>query len=289
MGTQYSGGERYATWTSRPQYKGPLRFKMNKNIVFHESALAVLAITPEASVDLVYIDPPFGTGHKQGLRRKSEGQVISQISYDDPNINYMEWLQAHVEAIKHVLKPTGTMYLHLDHHWVHYAKVMCDEVFGADCFMNEIIWAYDFGGRGKRCWPKKHDNILVYSREPDKHVFNWDDIDRIPYMAPSLQKDPERAEKGKVPTDVWWMSIVGTASKERNGYPTQKPVKLVERAILASSPKDGLIMDVFAGSGTTGEAAHRTGRRFVLADTSPWAIEVMKERFKDLDITWVEG
>lgn len=285
--SSFSGHEGYSSWTSRAPSK-TVTLKMNKNIIFHQNALAVLHATQEGSVDLVYVDPPFGTGNRQGLRRRKDGQVISQITYEDPNIDYQEWLRAHVEAIRRVLKPTGTMYLHLDYRWVHYAKVMCDEIFGSDCFVNEIIWAYDFGGRGKRCWPKKHDNILVYSREPDKHIFNWDDIDRIPYMAPGLQKDPERAEKGKVPTDVWWMSIVGTASKERNGYPSQKPVKLVERAILASSPPGGVVMDVFAGSGTTGEAAHRNGRTFVLADVSLWAMEVMKKRFEGLDITWVE-
>lgn len=258
------------------------------NRVYNQPAQEVLSATTPESIDLVYIDPPFGTGNKQTLNRKKDGAVVSKIDYQDPDVDYIAWLRPHVEAIRTVLKPSGTMYLHLDHHWVHYAKVMCDEVFGRECFLNEVIWAYDFGGRGKRCWPKKHDNILVYVKTPEQHVFNWDDIDRIPYMAPGLQKDPTRAESGKVPTDVWWMSIVGTASKERNGYPTQKPVKLVERAILASSPPGGTVMDVFAGSGTTGEAALKHGRNFILADASPWAIEVMKERFKDKEITWTE-
>jgi site-specific DNA-methyltransferase (adenine-specific) len=259
------------------------------NTVYHRNALGVLGVTASDSVDLVYVDPPFGTGDKQSLARKKNGEIVSWITFEDPNVNYIEWLKGHMCEVHRVLKPNGTVYLHLDHHWVHRAKVMMDdEVFGPESFLNEVIWAYDFGGRGKRCWPKKHDNILVYVKDPNDHVFNWDDIDRIPYMAPGLQKDPARAEAGKVPTDVWWMSIVGTASKERNGYPTQKPVKLVERAVLASSPPGGLVMDVFAGSGTTGEAAHRHGRNFVLADTSPWAVETMKERFKDVDVIWVE-
>lgn len=257
--------------------------------VYHQSALAVLERLDAGSVDLIYIDPPFGTGHKQSLARKKAGEVLSYVEYEDPNRSYIEWLKAHMVACKRVLRSNGTVYLHLDHHWVHRAKVMMDdEVFGAESFLNEVVWAYDYGGRGKRCWPKKHDSILVYVKDPKDYVFNWDDIDRIPYMAPGLQKDPGRAEAGKVPTDVWWMSIVGTQARERNGYPTQKPVKLVERAVLASSPPGGLVLDVFAGSGTTGEAAHRHGRRFILADTSPWAIEVMKERFKDIDINWVD-
>ena len=257
------------------------------NTVYHDTAMGVLQETPEGSVDLVYIDPPFGTGHSMSLSRKKNGEVVGKISYLDPRTDYHEWIKQHMLAVHRVLKPNGTVYLHLDHHSVHRAKVMMDDdVFGEESFLNEIVWAYDFGGRGKRCWPKKHDSILVYVKDPKNYVFNWDDIDRIPYMAPGLQKDPERAEAGKVPTDVWWMSIVGTQAKERNGYPTQKPVKLVERAILASSPVGGVVMDVFAGSGTTGEAAHKHGRSFILGDSSPWAIEVMQERFKDISIDW---
>ena len=263
------------------------------NKIYHDNALNVLSFLQESSVDLCYIDPPFGTGNKQSLSRKQEGEVVSKLSYADPNVDYVEWLKLHVEGVRRVLKPTGTMYLHLDHHWVHYAKVMSDEVFGRECFLNEVIWSYNFGGRGKRCWPKKHDSILVYSREAGNHVFNWDEIDRIPYAAPELQKvgrTPEEAATrialGQVPTDVWQMSIVGTAAKERNGYPTQKPVKLVERAIRASSPSGGVVLDVFAGSGTTGQAAHNLGRSFILADVSPHSIEVMRDRFKDLVVEW---
>jgi site-specific DNA-methyltransferase (adenine-specific) len=263
------------------------------NIVCHCNALSLLTEIAEASVDLVYCDPPFGTGHKQRLARKQAGEVLSYIEFEDPNIRYIDWLEAHVQGVRRALKPTGTMYLHLDHHWVHRAKVMCDDVFGPENFINEVIWAYDFGGRGKRCWPKKHDTILVYSREEDKHLFNWDEVPRVPYKAPDMQRvgrTPEEAEErialGKVPTDVWDIGIIGTNARERNGYPTQKPVRLVENAVLASSPPGGTVMDVFAGSGTTGEAAHKHGREFVLCDTSPWAIEVMQERFKGIPVTW---
>jgi site-specific DNA-methyltransferase (adenine-specific) len=173
--------------------------------------------------------------------------------------------------------------------------MMDDEVFGPASFLNEVIWTYDYGGRGKTCWPKKHDSILVYVKDLEDYVFNWDAIPRVPYKAPEMQRvgrSLEEAEKrvalGKVPTDVWDISIVGTNAKERNGYPTQKPVKLVERAVLASSPPGGLVVDVFAGSGTAGEAAHRHGRSFTLADVSPWSYEVMKERFKDIDVNWVD-
>lgn len=256
------------------------------NRVYHAEALAVLPTLPSASIDLIYTDPPFGTQTHQVMERQRNGMVISRVGYHDRFDDYMAWIRPHLVELHRVLKPTGTLYLHLDGRWVHYVKVALDEVFGRGCFLNEVIWAYDFGGRGKRCWPKKHDTVLVYAREEGQHVFNWDDIERIPYMAPGLQKDPARAEAGKVPTDVWWMSIVGTQSKERNGYPNQKPVKLVERAVLASSPPGGIVLDPFAGSGTTGEAANRHGRSFILVDASPWALEVMEERFLGIEVDY---
>ena len=247
------------------------------NVVWHDEALNVLKRLSDESVDMIYVDPPFGTGDVQ----ESHG-----MSYSDPKYDYVPFLREHLLRFKLVLKETGTLYLHLDWRHSHYARVLCDQIFGDKNFLNEVIWAYDYGGRGKDRWPRKHDNILVYTKDVKQHIFNWDDIDRIPYMAPGLQKDLARAEAGKVPTDVWWMSIVGTQSKERTGYPTQKPVKLVERAILASSPPAGVVLDCFAGSGTTGEAAHKHGRSFILADTSPWSMEVMHERFKDVEIDW---
>lgn len=257
------------------------------NTIYHTDALTALSKIEDASIDLIYVDPPFGTGNTQKLDRKVGTQVISKAQYNDRFDDYMGFLRPHIEEAKRVLKPTGTLYLHLDYRWVHYAKVACDEIFGRDHFLNEIIWAYDYGGRGKRKWPPKHDNILVYTKELDKYVFNWDDIDRIPYMAPGLQKDPAKAAVGKVPTDVWWMSIVGTQSKERNGYPTQKPKKLIERAVLASSPPDGVVLDFFAGSGSTGEAAMIHGRKFILVDQSDTAIETMRNRFGVDNVNWL--
>lgn len=248
--------------------------------------MTVLSALPTASIDLIYTDPPFGTQTNQVMERQKDGKVISKVGYSDRHDDYMAFIRPHLIEMHRVLKQSGTLYLHLDGRWVHHVKVALDDIFGQDCFLNEVIWAYDFGGRGKRSWPRKHDSILVYVKASGKHVFNWDDIDRIPYMAPGLQKDPTRAAVGKVPTDVWWMSIVGTQSKERNGYPNQKPVALVERAILASSPLQGIVLDPFAGSGTTGEAAIRHGRTFVLVDQNPLAHEVMQKRFDGVDVAW---
>lgn len=250
------------------------------NVIHHADCLETLKTLSDNSIDLVYVDPPFNLGHDQKSAR-------SGISYTDSRGDYIEWTKRWVTECHRVLKPTGTMYVHLNDVMVH--KVRCfvmDEVFGEHNWLNTIIWSYDYGGRGKDRFPKKHDTILSYAKQLGEHVFNWDEVDRIPYMAPGLQKDKARAEAGKVPTSVWWMSIVGTQSHERNGYPTQKPVKLLERVVLASCPKDGVVLDLFAGSGTTGEAAHKHGRNFILADTSPWAIETMQERFKSVEIDW---
>lgn len=245
------------------------------------------------AIDMIYTDPPFGTQSVQKLSSKRGGDVISSLSYADVHGDYLKFLREHFAEFHRVLKLTGTLYVHLDYRWVHYAKCILDEIFGRECFLNEIIWAYDFGGRGKKCWPKKHDNILVYSRSRDEHVFNWNDIDRIPYAAPELQRvgrseedAAKRIAEGKVPTDVWWMSIVGTQARERTGWPNQKPVKLVKRVIVASSPKGGIILDPFAGSGTTGQAALESSRQFILADDSDDALRIMCERFKDCDVQW---
>jgi site-specific DNA-methyltransferase (adenine-specific) len=254
--------------------------------VHKKDSLEFLKNISDSTVDVVYTDPPFGTGNMQTMARKKSGKTVSKMEYSDKHEHYMGFLESNVVEMRRTLKDTGTMYLHLDSRWVHYAKVMCDRLFGRDNFLNEIIWSYDFGGRGRDRFPAKHDNILVYTKERKKHIFNWNDIDRIPYLAPELQKDPVRASAGKVPTDVWWMSIVGTASKERLGYPNQKPVKLVKRALVASSNPGDLVMDPFMGSGTTGDAALLSGRNFIGADSGDSAIEVMKKRFVNKNVTF---
>ena len=245
------------------------------NRIIQAEALVALSSLETASFDLVYIDPPFGTGNVQKSHRGS---------YVDPNIDYAEFLRPHLVEAHRVLKASGALCLHLDWHNVHRAKLMCDEVFGPESFLNEIIWAYDFGGRGRDRWPRKHDNILVYVKTPGQHVFNWDDIERIPYMAPRLQSDPQKLAAGKVPTDVWWMTIVGTNSQERLGYPTQKPVQLVKRFVVALTPANGTVLDFFAGSGTTGAAALEAGRSFVLVDSSPVAVATMAQRFQSAPV-----
>lgn len=267
------------------------RGRMNLNVVHKKAAIDLLNQLPENSVDMVYTDPPFGTGDVQKMERKMSGRIISKIQYSDKFENYLAFLQPHLESMHKVLKTTGTLYLHLDWRWVHYAKILCDEIFGYDNFLNEVIWSYNFGGRGKDRWPMKHDTILVYAKELGKHVFNWNEVDRIPYAAPELQyvgRSKEAAEKriseGQVPTDVWSMSIVGTASKERLGYPNQKPEKLIRRTILASSPADGIVLDPFCGSGTTGAAALSCNRSFIMSDNSDSAIEIMRKRFEKSNV-----
>lgn len=269
---------------------------MLKNTIAHCRALDFLTGLEDDSVDMIYTDPPFGTGDVQTMDRKKAGKTVSKIEYSDKFDNYLEFLEPHLVEMHRVLKDTGTMYLHMDWRWVHYAKVKCDEIFGYDNFLNEVVWSYNFGGRGKDRWPQKHDTILVYVKKRGTHKFNWNDIDRIPYAAPELQyvgRTKEEAEKriaeGQVPTDVWSMSIVGTASKERVGYPNQKPVKLIKRAIVASSDPGDIVLDPFAGSGSTAAAALEAQRSFMVCDASPDALAVMRDRFSGHNVHFTDN
>lgn len=244
------------------------------NRVILGNNLVELAKLPSESIDLIYIDPPFNTGKVQ-KRTFKDG---STTSYDDSFDDYMGFIRPRVEEAKRLLKPNGSFYFHINPTEGHYCKVLIDSIFGRDNFLNEIVWAYDYGARTKVRWPAKHDTIFYYVKDHNNYIFNVEDIDRIPYMAPGLC-GPEKAEKGKLPTDTWWLTIVSPMGKEKLGYATQKPIKLLERIIRASSPKDGVVLDFFAGSGTTGDAARACGRSFILIDSSTQALDVMKKRF----------
>jgi site-specific DNA-methyltransferase (adenine-specific) len=261
--------------------------------------LSVLAETPDQSVDLIYVDPPFNTGRRQTLERlrtvrdeagdrtgfggrRYRTQRLDSSSFGDVFDDYLAFLEPRLREFHRVLKPSGSLYVHLDYREVHYCKVLLDTIFGRACFLNEIIWAYDYGGRPRRRWPPKHDNILVYVRHPRNYYFDAEAAERIPYMAPALV-GPEKAARGKRLTDCWWHTIVPPGGNERTGYPTQKPLGILRRIVATSCPRDGLVADYFAGSGTTGVAAQETGRRFVLVDDSPQAMRVMAQRFAAVD------
>ncbi len=272
---------------------------------------------PSNSVSLVYVDPPFNTGKRQerrqlrcrrvdkdqneanqreatGLRvgapvyrgfgrRHYTREEVARLAYDDRHADYIGWLGNVMQEVWRVLKAEGSLFLHLDFHEAHYAKVMLDRLFGRDCFQNEIVWTYDFGGRSKRHWPRKHDSIFWYSKDPRRYCFHYDAIDRIPYLAPGLVGE-EKALRGKTPTDVWWQTIVPTQGREKTGYPTQKPLVLAERIVRVHSSADDWVLDCFAGSGTLGEAAAKHGRRFLLCDESEQAFEIMRRRLSDFDV-----
>ena len=257
--------------------------------------LAVLGSLPDDSIDLVYIDPPFNTGKRQTLRhlrtvadpeggdrtgfagRRYRTIELGSSSYVDVHDDYLDMLEPRLVEMRRVLRPSGSLYLHLDPREVHYAKVLCDAIFGRESFLNEVIWAYDYGARTKTRWPAKHDNILVYVKDPERYFFDSEAVERIPYMAPGLV-GPEKAARGKLPTDTWWQTIVPPGGAERTGYPTQKPVAVLRRVVSASCPAGGIVADFFAGSGTTGAAALELGRRFLLVDSNPEAVAVMKLR-----------
>ena len=265
-----------------------------KNTAYLGDNLAILQSIPTESIDLIYIDPPFNTGRsqqrsKETTRRNDEGDrvgfkgkryetVKSQVlSYDDQFVDYWAFLEPRLQEAHRLLKPTGTLYLHLDYRESHYAKVLLDSLFGPENFLNEIIWAYDYGGKSKSRWPAKHDTILVFVKDPKQYYFDSETVDREPYMAPGLVTE-EKVAKGKLPTDVWWHTIVSPTGKEKTGYPTQKPIGILRRIIQASSKEGDVVLDFFAGSGTTGVVANMLGRRFVLVDQNPEALEVIQQR-----------
>ena len=262
--------------------------------VIEADNLDALAAIPDGVVDLAYADPPFATGRQRRLvsirtgsgERTRPGFRGKDVSYeavsdhafadDLPLELHLAALEARLREVHRVLAPHGSLYLHVDWRTSHHVRLMLDDVFGAGRFLNELIWAYDYGGRAADRWPRKHDTILWYAKG-ERWLFDREAIDRIPYMAPGLV-GPEKAARGKLPTDVWWMTIVPPASAERTGYPTQKPVRLLERIVAASSRPGDLVLDPYAGSGTTGVAAARLGRRWLLVDRNPAAVAIARAR-----------
>ena len=273
--------------------------------VIHGDNLGVLHAMQSESVDLVYIDPPFNTGKAQkrvqlktsrspdGDRTGFGGERYTTVrvgsrAFADVFDDYLGFLEPRLIEMRRVLKPTGSLYFHIDYREAHYCKVLLDGIFGRASFLNEIIWAYDYGARTTKKWPPKHDTILLYAKDPDAYLFNVDEIDRIPYMAPELV-GAEKAARGKLPTDTWWHTIVSPTGKEKLGYPTQKPLGILRRIVRASSPPGGLVLDFFAGSGTTGAAALECGRSFVLVDSNAEAIDVMRKRFTGQKVQFEEA
>jgi site-specific DNA-methyltransferase (adenine-specific) len=258
----------------------------------------VLDRLPEGAFDLVYLDPPFNTGatrrhaplaverdEEAGDRtgfggRRYRSTPGTALAFEDAFADYLAFLEPRLARLRELLAPHGTLYLHLDYREAHACKLALDELFGPGCFLNEIIWAYDYGAKPRRRWPAKHDTILVYVRDPGAYHFDADAVDREPYMAPGLVT-PEKAARGKRPTDVWWHTIVPTAGSERTGYPTQKPEGVLRRIVAASSRPGGWCLDPFAGSGTLGAVCRELGRRFVLVDSSPEAVAVAARRLGD--------
>jgi site-specific DNA-methyltransferase (adenine-specific) len=254
----------------------------------------VLPGLPDARFRLVCTDPPFNTGRAQRRTRlatvaDSDGdrtgfggrryrtERLGEAAFDDVHEDYLGFLEPRLREAHRLLAADGTLYVHLDYREAHYVKVLLDRIFGRDCFVNELIWAYDYGAKPRRRWPAKHDTILMYSRTPDGHLFDADAVEREPYMAPGLVTAAKRA-RGKLPTDTWWHTIVSPTGRERTGYPTQKPEGIVRRMVQASTRPGDLCLDPFAGSGTLGAACRALGRRFVLIDRSADAVAVMERR-----------
>ncbi len=254
----------------------------------------IISRLPDAAFDLIYVDPPFNTGRAQARHtlqvaadergdrigfggRRYSSRLLQTLSYEDAFADYLAFLEPRLGRCRELLAPHGTLYFHIDYREAHYCKLLLDEIFGRDAFLNELIWAYDYGAKPRRRWPAKHDTILVYVRTPGAHHFDADAVEREPYMAPGLVS-AEKAARGKRPTDVWFHTIVPTNGREKTGYPTQKPEGVLRRIVAASSRTGAWCLDPFAGSGTLGAVCRQLGRRFVLIDSSPVAVEVMRGR-----------
>lgn len=279
-------------------------------VIVHGDNLDAAALLPDGCARMLYLDPPFNTGREQraqrirtnrvdaanpgsGVRRGFAGRDYATVKrtlyrYDDRFADYWEFLEPRLVEARRLLAEDGTLYLHLDWRESHYAKVALDALFGRECFLNELIWAYDYGGRSSRRWPAKHDTVLVYVKHPERYLFDSAAVDREPYMAPGLVT-PEKAARGKLPTDVWWHTIVPTNSRERTGWATQKPEGILRRMIAASTSPGDLVVDLFAGSGTTGAAAASLDRRYVLVDEHPDAVAVMRSRLPDARVVDLGG
>jgi site-specific DNA-methyltransferase (adenine-specific) len=270
------------------------RLSLDDDLVVEGDNGQVLAGLPEQAFDLIYVDPPFNTGRSQARHtlsvtaspdgeragfggRRYSAQLLRTLSFEDRFGDYLAFLEPRLRRARELLAPHGTLYFHIDYREAHYCKLLLDEVFGREAFLNELIWAYDFGAKPRRRWPAKHDTILVYVRTPGAHHFDADGVEREPYMAPGLV-GPEKARRGKRPTDVWFHTIVPTNGSEKTGYPTQKPEGVLRRIVAASSRPGGWCLDPFAGSGTLGAVCQALGRRFVLVDQSPVAIATIQER-----------
>jgi site-specific DNA-methyltransferase (adenine-specific) len=256
--------------------------------------LEVLPGLQDEAFQLIYIDPPFNTGRAQSRKtvqtvpdedgdrtgfngRRYKTRLLAESSYLDDFDDYLAFLEPRLREAHRLLAVSGTFYFHIDYREAHYCKLLLDEIFGRECFLNEIIWAYDYGARSKRRWPAKHDTILVYVKDAQRYYYDAEEVDREPYMAPGLVS-AEKTAKGKLPTDVWWHTIVPTNGHEKTGYPTQKPEGVVRRMIQASTRPGDVCLDFFAGSGTVGAVAAKLDRRYVLIDSNPEAIRVISKR-----------
>jgi DNA modification methylase len=271
----------------------------SQDLVLLGENLELMRELDDGLFQLAYLDPPFNTGRKQRRRtlatvadaagdrtgfqgRRYATEVLGESSYEDEFDDYLAFLDPRLREVRRLLAESGTLYLHIDYREAHYVKILLDGLFGRECFLNEIIWAYDYGARPRRRWPAKHDTILVYVRDPERYWFDAEAVEREPYMAPGLVT-AEKAARGKLPTDVWWHTIVSPTGKEKTGYPTQKPEGVRRRIVQASSRPGDWCLDCFAGSGTLGAAARALGRRFVLIDSNPEAVAVANRRLASFE------
>lgn len=259
-------------------------------------------------IDLIYIDPPFDSKADYKKKIKMKGKTVygdtssfEEKQYGDiwTNDEYLQFMYERLIMLKELLSDKGSIYLHCDWHKVHHLRLIMDEVFGPSNFRNEVIWWYLWGGRGKTQWNSKHDNILFYSKS-DNWTFNYMDVldehnlmtegskNRLNYkgaMVTTKSENSEIPEDKVLPSDTWYIATINAMAKEKENYPTQKPVDLLEKIIKASSNEADIVFDCFMGSGTTQAVAMKLGRRFIGADINLGAIQTTTKRLINISET----
>ncbi|HMN96995.1 MAG TPA: site-specific DNA-methyltransferase [Phycisphaerales bacterium] len=233
-----------------------------RGVILHAESLVGLAHLRPESVDLAYIDPPFNTGSDR------RGRAARFADRFESAAEYVAFIRARVAALHALLRPEGSLLLHCDWRHSHHLRLLLDELFGPERFVNHLIWAYGLGGSGPRSFARKHDDILFYAKGADY----WFEAPRIPATSRRMQGRSKKA------TDVLQVPSINNAAAERTGYPTQKPLALLRMLVGACCPPDGLVVDCFCGSGTALVAAVELGRRAVGIDCDETAVAIARRR-----------
>ncbi len=270
--------------TIGPDGSASALFPGGRDRLIYGDCLPVMRELPAGSFDCIYIDPPFFTGVERRLQHSQQRGPSYADTWGDGLQEYLDWLEERLAVMRELLQPEGALLVHLDWHAVHYVKVLLDRLFGMRHFQNEFIWYYSGGGASRIRFARKHDTILYYTRSATTWKFYADRV-REPYKwtdgQPRADGSARDYTRGKLPDDVWQHHALLPWAKESLGYPTQKPMALLTRLLLATTDAGDVVGDFCCGSGTTAAAAQQLARRWVAGDDSRAAICLAAERLTE--------